>query len=64
MTISEKIEASGLSYTQIARECGVSVPVAWRWGKGETKPNISNISALARVLECDVRELIPAEGGE
>ncbi len=59
MSIQDRIAASGKTDKQIGDEVGTSVPVVWRWRRGETTPRLKYLAALARSLDCGVRDLVP-----
>ena len=59
MSIPERIVASGKTDRQISAEVGTSVPVVWRWRRGNATPHINRLAALARCLDCGVRDLVP-----
>ena len=59
MEISERIVASRRTDREISNAIGATVPAVWKWRKGETRPNIKFIAALAEALGCDPADLIP-----
>ncbi len=61
MNISERIHASGKTDKQISMAVGIDVAGVWRWRRGDTTPRIKYLAALARVLDCGVRDLVPEE---
>lgn len=65
-TIGERIRRrrieKGLSQIQVAEKSGVSMQAISLWEHGKTSPSASNITALAKALECEVQWLL--EGGE
>ncbi len=61
MEISDRIVASRRTDREIAETCRVAVPVVWRWRRGDTRPHVRNIRALARAIGCDPSDLIPSE---
>ncbi len=61
MEISDRIVASRRTDKEIADVCQVAVPVVWRWRRGDTRPHIKSVRALARAIGCDPIDLIPSE---
>ena len=66
--IKEKRIEKGLSRAELARVSGVSLRTIENWEMGLRKPtNFLGLSALAKVLECTIEDLIisiDAESGE
>lgn len=56
--IQEKRKEIGLTQEQIAEYLGVSTPAVNKWEKGSTYPDISLLSALARLLKVDLNTLL------
>jgi len=59
MKISERIQASRRSDTEIAGVVGVNPSVVWHWRKGRTSPHIRFVAALAKAIGCAPVDLIP-----
>lgn len=56
--IREKRKECGLTQEQMARYLGVSAPAVNKWESGSTYPDITLLSALARLLGTDVNTLL------
>lgn len=57
LVIQEKRKALGLTQEQVAECLGVSIPAVSKWEKGSTKPDISLLVPLARLLKIDLNTL-------
>ncbi len=61
MNIPDRIRESKKTDVQLSREVGVAVQVVWRWRRGLHLPSLKHVGALARSLDCGVRDLVPEE---
>ena len=55
--IRQKRRERGLTQEQVAERLGVSAPAVNKWESGASYPDITLLSALARLLETDLNEL-------
>ncbi len=51
----------GLKQESLAKKAGVSLTTLKKWERGLEEPDNDGISAVARVLACDVKELVKAQ---
>ncbi len=56
--IREKRKELGLTQEQVAEHLGVSTPAVSKWESGVTYPDITLLSALARLLKADPNTLL------
>jgi transcriptional regulator with XRE-family HTH domain len=57
------MEAAGISTaSELARTSGISEPVASRWLRGLTQPDVVNLRRLAPVIDVPILELLVAAG--
>lgn len=57
LVIQEKRKELGLTQEQVAKCLNVSVPAVSKWESGQTSPDISLLSPLARLLKIDLNTL-------
>jgi transcriptional regulator with XRE-family HTH domain len=58
MNLKEIRLNKGLTQQQLADNIGVSRQQIVKWESGERNPKLSALKKLAKVLECDLMELI------
>ena len=54
--------ARGLSLEQVAQALKVSKPSVWGWEQGYSRPRISRLSEIAKVLEVPLLSLVDSQG--
>ena len=56
--LSKAIQASGMDYTQIAKELGISVQTVSRYANGESLPRAIAFGKLCAILNLDANEIL------
>lgn len=62
--LAGRIAASGLSLAEIATRAGVTQQTLRNYLNGVGSPVLENVQAVARVLGCELAEIIMPEEGE
>jgi transcriptional regulator with XRE-family HTH domain len=57
--LEELCRNKGISMAQMQRDCGIGNGTAYRWKKGNIKPNIVTIDKVAKYFNVSMRELMP-----
>lgn len=50
------LKEKDLNASQLARRCGVSPQLAWRWVHGSSKPKFSQMEKIAKALNMTIEE--------
>ncbi|MBD5099785.1 MAG: helix-turn-helix transcriptional regulator [Clostridiales bacterium] len=56
--LAKAIKSSGIAYTQIAKELGISVQTVSRYANGETLPRTIVFGKLCVMLNLDANEIL------
>jgi len=58
LKLREWLSIRNMTQKELAKRMGVTQVTVNNWVQGKTKPNIEQLSKLAKTLDCDVKELI------
>lgn len=56
--ILDRLSARGLTQADLARVLGVAYPTLYRWMIGSRSPSLDHLSALARILDLTLDDLV------
>ncbi len=51
MKLKRLLKEKDVTASQLARRLGISVGVVWKWCNNKSKPDISFVSKIAKILE-------------
>ncbi|MGV2474532.1 UNVERIFIED_CONTAM: helix-turn-helix transcriptional regulator [Ralstonia mannitolilytica] len=53
-------DRKGITYTEIAKQMGVSRQSLTNWTTGQRKMKLDDLQRIANILKCEIAELLPA----
>jgi transcriptional regulator with XRE-family HTH domain len=58
MTFKELMKSAGVTQKEIAERLGFHQTLISQWQKGKTKPSVSVVLELAKILNCSAEDIL------
>ncbi|MFP7656098.1 helix-turn-helix domain-containing protein [Chryseobacterium proteolyticum] len=58
--IKDVADRKGITYTEIAKQMGISRQSLTNWTTGQRKMKLDDLQEIANILQCEIAELLPA----
>lgn len=58
MKLKQLLKEKDINASQLARRLHISVGMVWKWCNDKSKPDVSLVTTIAKILSVDVKEIL------